>query len=263
MPNPLAIPKCVLCAADTRPWCTEPCLLVECLGCGFIFQAIPPSNPLALYPRRRYDRLRRRHGGQQVFTRFHHDLGVARNRVRYVRPFAPPAGVWLDVGTGNGAMLVAAEESGYEPVGIELDPETARELAAVLGRRVLSMTEAMAEEHAPWTVLSFYDVLEHVMEPRGVLQRFARGLAPGGVLAIEVPDAGSPRARNLRGRWKHVKRDEHLGYFTAETLNRLVAECGPFRQCDRVSQRDSISVDDRGLRVPQPDKLHLIWRKES
>lgn len=254
-------PTCLLCAGPTGVWCTEPCLLRECTVCGFLFQATPPADPLGFYRRQRYDRVRRAHGGAPAFARFHHDLDVARNRVKYVRPFAPARGVWLDVGTGNGAMLVAADEVGYEAIGVELHPRTAEEAAAVLGRRVLSMAEAFLDEHDPPIVVSFYDVLEHLVEPRGVLKRFARRLAPGGVLAVEVPDAGSARARNLRGRWKHVKPDEHLGYFTESVLKRLVAECGSFDVCDRVCRRDKILVDGRFLRVPQPDKLHVIWEK--
>jgi SAM-dependent methyltransferase len=263
MSKPATTPECVLCSGSTRRWCTEPRLLVECETCGFIFQAIPPADPLGNYRRRGYDRIRRAHGGPAAFARFHHDLRVARNRVQSVRPLAPSKGVWLDVGAGNGAMLAAADEAGYEAVGVELHPETAGELQAVLGRRVLSMAEAITDWLRPIAVLSFYDVLEHLVEPRGVLRRLCEDLAVGGVLAIEVPDAGSARARNLRGRWKHVKPDEHLGYFTEVSLRALVARCGCFQRAHRVSRRESIDTEGRSVRVPSDDKLHLIWRKES
>jgi len=100
-----------------------------------------------------------------------------------------------------------------------------------------------------------------MIEPVGVLARVAARVRLGGLLVIETPDFGSTRARNLRGRWKHMKPDEHLSYFSERSLERLVAECGSFVRCERVVERDRMTIDGTTHRVPARDKLHVIWKR--
>ena len=57
------------------------------------------------------------------------------------------------------------------------------------------------------------DVLEHLTARQRALDRVGELLAPGGVLALELPDAGSRVARMLGKRWWSVI-PTHIHYFT-------------------------------------------------
>lgn len=142
----------------------------------------------------------------------------------------------LDVGCGEGWLLKAAAEHGCRVRGVdfsafglrrhhpELEPHVVfgdvfAELDGVLerGERV----EACVLEH----------VLEHVADPQALLQRLRGVLAPGGVLAVTVPNDFSPvqmKALELGAvegeTW--VRPPEHLNYFNAETLPRLLEGAG-------------------------------------
>jgi hypothetical protein len=58
-----------------------------------------------------------------------------------------------------------------------------------------------------------------------VLQKANRLLAPGGVLALSVPDYGSWAARAMRSRWVFLL-TVHLYYFTRRTLADMLRKTG-------------------------------------
>ncbi|HET8647778.1 MAG TPA: class I SAM-dependent methyltransferase, partial [Vicinamibacteria bacterium] len=74
-------------------------------------------------------------------------------------------------------------------------------------------------------LLSMWDVLEHTTDPAAVLDRAHELLAPGGTLALSVPDYGSLAARAMGRRWVFLL-TVHLYYFTRTTLAALLRRCG-------------------------------------
>jgi hypothetical protein len=86
-------------------------------------------------------------------------------------------------------------------------------------------------EDAPFAPGSFDlvhagQVLEHLPEPLHELELLRRLLAPGGLVAIEVPNYGSISIRLGRDRFTSNVPPGHLNYFTPATLQRLVREAG-------------------------------------
>ena len=69
------------------------------------------------------------------------------------------------------------------------------------------------------------DVIEHLVEPDRALARIASLLAPGGVLYMALPDAGSRVARALGARWWSVI-PTHVQYFTRGSMEALLRRCG-------------------------------------
>jgi hypothetical protein len=51
-------------------------------------------------------------------------------------------------------------------------------------------------------------------------------LVPGGVLAIEVPNAGSLEAKHLGAAWPHWDPAHHVGHYTPRALRSLVEGAG-------------------------------------
>jgi SAM-dependent methyltransferase len=69
-------------------------------------------------------------------------------------------------------------------------------------------------------------VLEHVPEPVAVLRRMLEWLAPGGVLIIEVPNAGGLGATLFGRSWVMIDLPRHLSQFTPDSLVRSVEQAG-------------------------------------
>jgi SAM-dependent methyltransferase len=107
-------------------------------------------------------------------------------------PDAPKSGHLLDVGCGTGNFLLASRSAGFEVNGIELDPGAVRFIQTKLhveGVFPLTITEFAVRHPAPkFSVITFFEVLEHQAEPAAFLKAIKSCLAPGGHIAISVPN---------------------------------------------------------------------------
>ncbi len=130
----------------------------------------------------------------------------------------------LDVGAATGFFLDLAQNRGWRCVGVEPSAFAVREAAS----KGLNVREGVIEElDAPdgsFDVVTMWDVVEHVRDPRAALGAAHRLLRPGGVLAINTPDSGSVLARVLGLRWHLVVPPEHLVLFHQKSLRLLLDE---------------------------------------
>jgi SAM-dependent methyltransferase len=141
-----------------------------------------------------------------------------------IERYAPERGALLDVGCWVGFLLAEARDRGWrEAIGIE--PSTfasdyARDRLDLDVRTEELFTADLPSSHFDVVVMG--DVLEHLTRANGALDRVSELLRPGGVLALELPDAGSRVATLLGRRWWSVI-PTHVHYFTrvsAETMLR-------------------------------------------
>src|SRR5262249_10874538 len=79
---------------------------------------------------------------------------------------------------------------------------------------------------ASFDVVSAFHVLEHVPDPVAVVRRMLAWLAPGGIVIVEVPNAGGFGASLFGRAWSGLELPRHLSHFTPESLERAVAQAG-------------------------------------
>jgi SAM-dependent methyltransferase len=92
------------------------------------------------------------------------------------------------------------------------------------------------ELHFPanaFDVVTMWHVLEHLPQPRAVLQEVARILRPDGVLVLVCPIADSWEAEHFGPFWSGYDVPRHLYTFSRETLGKLLLECG--MHCQEIS----------------------------
>jgi SAM-dependent methyltransferase len=153
----------------------------------------------------------------------------ARRLARRLRWSCPPwvgHGRLLDVGCGSGAALGVARALGWTVAGIEVDGE-----AAAKARRFTDELHVGDLLSAPFAagrfdVVTAFHVLEHVPDPVRAVRRMLAWLAPGGLLIVEVPNAGGLGAALFGRAWSGLELPRHLSHFTPDTLGRLVARAG-------------------------------------
>ena len=143
---------------------------------------------------------------------------------------------FLDVGAGEGFLMDAADRSGLAVTGLDYSSfGVARFFPRLRGRLlegdVIELLEQLAAGDVRFAACSAINVLEHVLDPAGLLAAIARVLAPGGVVAVTVPNDYS-RFQALLRQERRIDRDfwfsppQHLQYFNAENLPRFCASHG-------------------------------------
>jgi SAM-dependent methyltransferase len=135
-----------------------------------------------------------------------------------IERYAPGRGSLLDVGCWVGFLLAEARDRGWrECVGIEPSTFASEYARDRLGLDVRTEELFTANlETAHFDVVVMGDVLEHLIQANAALDRVAELLKPRGLLALELPDAGSRVARLLGPRWWSVI-PTHIHYFTRES----------------------------------------------
>ena len=156
-------------------------------------------------------------------------------RLRYGHADAadrPSAGAnrLLDLGCGAGLLLADMARLGWDPWGLEPNPEMAQRTVERLGvsrDRVFAGTAEEADYPAEsFDLVTMSHVVEHLHDPRGVLAKVHRWLRPGGRIRIWIPNFGSLESRVFRRLWHGLDVPRHLHHFSPATLRRMLEASG-------------------------------------
>ena len=156
-------------------------------------------------------------------------LAERADHLALIRRYAPiPARPrLLDVGCALGLMLQVAINDGWEAVGVETSQFAARYAARQTGCRIHAGTLQQARfEAGSFDVISLMDVIEHVPEPRQLLDEVYRILRPGGVVFLVTPNFSSLFVRLYKERAYGIGPEEHVVYFQPKTLRQLLRTAG-------------------------------------
>ena len=157
----------------------------QCADCKLVYiNPQPTADEIPGF----YDNMYLDDSAEEVAAR---GLGYTEKQLRrIIRKRKPGGGKLLDIGCGFGAVLAEmAQFPEWELEGAEIGENAIH----YTRKRVPSATihEGLVDEldFEPGTFdcITMITVLEHVKDPRGVLDRITKWLAPGGLLVIQTP----------------------------------------------------------------------------
>lgn len=143
---------------------------------------------------------------------------------------------FLEVGCGEGFLLKVASDVGCAIRGIDFSSYGLERWHPALkphteAGNAFQILDRIIEERQRFDICVLQNVLEHVIDPRGLITRLRRLLTPSGVIAVTVPNDFSriqTRAEELglidRRFWQAPP--QHLHYFNTETLAPFVRAMG-------------------------------------
>lgn len=232
--------RCLLCASADLETLDPECHIARCRGCGYVFDDPRPalSELVAFYSRpAKYD-------GWLAQTDVRERLW--RRRLRKLQPTRNP-GSLLDVGAGIGQFLALARGTYDAVYGTEISSTAVAIAREKYGLELFQGTIEDLPRDRTFDNVALFHVLEHVPDPKKTLETCYRLLAPGGVLAIAVPnEVASFRGWLRRTRYRlgikppaglgrfalplirlDGSMDEiHLSHFTPPVLRELLKACG-------------------------------------
>jgi len=195
--------------------------LVRCRNCRMVY-ADPVGSELA--SGKFYDRLGAQFylsadklEGDYAPVRFQRELRLFRAHCR--------RGAVLDVGCSSGAFLFQLKTcfpgdytvTGTDVAGAALDYAERRGIEVIRG----SFPDLDFGARR-FDAVTFWAVMEHLVEPGKFLGQAARVLKPGGHGFILVPNLKSLAVRLLGAKYRYLMPD-HVNYFTEETLEQFAA----------------------------------------
>jgi len=201
--------------------------VVRCDDCGLVFFNPQPSD----------DELARIYGanyflgsdsetGRKEVTEI--KQATARLYLSEIRRYhGLERGRLLEVGCGEGDLLVLAKGDGWQITGVEYSAAACEKARQRLNSNEVRSGELSEVGFAAgqFDLCVISDVLEHVRSPLGLLQEIHRVLKPGGTLFVATPSIDSWSARFLRQKWMEFK-TEHLAYFDRQTLQTALFKAG-------------------------------------
>jgi SAM-dependent methyltransferase len=211
--------------------------IVRCACCGFAQPSQLPALP------RYFDRMYDQRWSEDWIVREHHagykDLIFTDILDALAARLAAGRRRLLDVGAHAGRFVALAREGGWRAEGLELNPKTAAYASAASGVPVHQGNMHTFElVDGAYDAITLTDALEHVPEPRMVLQKARRLLSPDGWIAIKVPNAPAQRVKEqtraiVRRGYRPSLADNlvHVNHFSPASL-RLALEREGY---DRVS----------------------------
>jgi 2-polyprenyl-3-methyl-5-hydroxy-6-metoxy-1,4-benzoquinol methylase len=154
-------------------WQAEECVVLRCETCGFAF-----GYPFISGDEEFYSILHEQYG----YPTWRWDYDIALEKVTQFQK----SGRVLDIGAGTGQFLKALGGS-WERYAIEGSDVTRRELEK-LGIQVFrDLAVAAQSEAKTFSVITLFQVLEHIADFRQFLKHCHQLLQPGGIIIITVP----------------------------------------------------------------------------
>jgi SAM-dependent methyltransferase len=205
--------------------------LVERPGGWFTFEPKPTAEALAAYYNDKY--FGPGHGGQYAHGYTDEELehkGLAAAEAERVWGRGP--GRLLEVGVGEGFFLDGFARRGWEVQGVDFTDDGLKAFFPELRDRVrigdaFALLDSLIAREEQFDLVACNNVIEHVLDPEGLLQRLRRIVAKDGLLRIAAPNDGSWLQREIVGRglaapdfW--VALPDHLNYFDADSLPRVL-----------------------------------------
>lgn len=196
--------------------------LVKCRECGLVYLNPRPTAAAlgAYYPPDYAPYVQRGLFGK--LTRW------LRNReAAGLRRSLPAGAEVLEVGCATGDLLVPLRSAGFRVTGVELSEHAATSARTQHHLDVHTGTLS----NVPFAGRSFdavimRNVIEHVPDPKGDLERAASLLRPGGLVVLRTDNVASSDARLFRSLWYGFDFPRHLTLFSPSTLTECVRAAG-------------------------------------
>ena len=203
--------------------------IYKCDTCGYIFVNNPPEDLNYYYPSN-YDPYKKAIQDEKnplmrwARTR---NIRVKENIINKYKKYSYPKKV-LDVGCSTGIFLDQMRSAGWETYGVELSP-----IAAEYARNRFNLkVETGQLSDRSWNdtninVATFWDSLEHTVNPRETLEKCNKILDNSGYIFFTIPNFESLDKRIFNKYWIGYDFPRHLSVFPLHTIKTLL-DCTGF-----------------------------------
>lgn len=127
-----------------------------------------------------------------------------------------PTGDLLDFGCADGKLVDFLNSRGWQALGVDISGF----------RRETNFYTTLNEIDSPrkFRYIVLQDVLEHLSDPKDIIDQLRRRTLEGGKWFISIPTSSSFEYKLLGERWTMISPYGHLHFFSHKSISRLLSE---------------------------------------
>ena len=130
----------------------------------------------------------------------------------------------LDFGCGYGEFIAMCDLYGFEAYGI--DRSSAKRENSRFARIFPELEDLKNSRISAFHVITLFEVLEHLDDPRSLLEVLKEYLVTGGILVLETPDCSGVKDIATHDDYRKIHPLEHINGFTPATMRGLAESLG-------------------------------------
>lgn len=178
----------------------------------------------------------------------------------------------LDIGCGDGSLIGRLAKKGWDVQGIDFDEKAVAHCKSK-GLNVKA-GDLISQNFPPlsFDVITWNHVIEHVFNPKEVIEECYRLLKPGGRLIIATPNNKSWIYNKVfKQNWFSLDPPRHVMLYNSKCLSNLLKEKSFIIENTKTTIRNefyvyvgSRAIKEKGhfaMGKEKPNKLHLIYGK--
>ena len=131
--------------------------------------------------------------------------------------------VWVDCGAGEGGFLQTVHSK--KKIGVEIS-SSGRKMMKEKGILTLSDEEFLVSKNLQADVISFWHVIEHLVEPTRYLSVARKNLSKNGKIVLGIPNHRSFEFRVFGKHWFHLVQEYHIWHFSPKSITQLLNRTG-------------------------------------
>lgn len=236
--------NCLICSSEKiKIFCEKNnYILYACQNCDVVFIWPMPDDLSEIYKKEYFK------SNSQTksfgYTDYDQDKEPMREIfMHYLKRFEhlTPGRKIFDIGTATGYFLDLAKKRGWQTAGIEISNYAAN-IAKARGHDMVfgRLPEAVVDKN--FDVVTMWDVLEHLDDPKAYLKVVNKILQPDGLLVINTVDRGSLWAKLWGRYWHLINPPEHLFYYSKKNLELLLKDAGfEITETKKISKKFSLA----------------------
>ncbi|MDB5582186.1 MAG: putative S-adenosylmethionine-dependent methyltransferase [Bradyrhizobium sp.] len=205
---------------------------LQCSACQLIFpRDIPAESALPIIYPPHYYAFSETDTANPIVMRIRGWMARAKGRV-YMTMVPSPVAAVIDIGCGDGRLLDIlrlACPSGWQLHGIDWSEQAVERLRGrgYIARNGDISRLDLSDWQGKFDLAVMHQLIEHVRDPRDILEKIGSILKPGGVLSIETPDIDCWDFHLLRKRyWSVYHIPRHFYIFNKSNFTELARMTG-------------------------------------
>jgi 2-polyprenyl-3-methyl-5-hydroxy-6-metoxy-1,4-benzoquinol methylase len=135
-------------------------------------------------------------------------------------------GKLLDIGCGNGYFLKQMQQRGWDVVGTDFDEAAVNAVKQIGIDAYVGDLSTIKFEDNSFDAITLNNVIEHLYDPLGCLEKSRNLLRDGGQLTVITPNIESFGHSHFKQYWRGLETPRHLFLFSPKTLKAIAEKAG-------------------------------------